>query len=62
MNNRNIIKLDNYLNNNEAEAEFHNSRRRSAACIWIVTIADTVMTLSISVCTLFCMYLAFTML
>lgn len=62
MNNRNIIKLNDYVSNNEAELEFHKHRRRSAACSWIVTIADTVMTLSISVCTLFCMYLAFTML
>ena len=29
---------------------------------WLFTIADTVATLSIGACTLFCMYLAYTML
>lgn len=31
-------------------------------CYLLVTIADTIMTLSVSVCTIFCIYLAYTML
>lgn len=34
---------------------------KSLRC-WLLTIADTIMTLSVSVCTVFCMYLAYTML
>lgn len=58
----NIIELSNYRNtatSNSTNAKFDHCRR-----IWslIASFVDMFATLSIGVCTVFCMYLAYTML
>jgi len=58
--NNNIIELGTYFDNNTYEHKF--ARRQKTVCKWVATIADTILTLSISVCTIFCMYLVYTML
>lgn len=42
--------------------EYNTRRREEKIRLWLVTIADTLATVSIGCCTIFCMYLAYTML
>lgn len=53
----NVIQLYSH-NNSRFATQQHEKRIR----IWLLTIADTLATVSIGCCTLFCMYLAYTML
>lgn len=52
----NVIELYPY---NRRNASNHRNER---ICCWLITIADTLTTISIGCCTIFCMYLAYTML
>ena len=46
-----------------AQERFDHIRFKSSMVrYWLFTIADTVATLSVGICTLFCIYLAYTML
>lgn len=63
----NVIELANYRHpeafdyrayNRRAEIRFRNSEVRA----WILHVVETAVTAAIGICTLFCVYLAFTML
>lgn len=63
----NVIELYNYCDTNAFDYTAYNRRaqarfRRNQIRYWLFTIVDTVATISITGCTLFCCYLAFTML
>lgn len=67
MRTNNVIQLSNYRQaepfdyadcNRRAEARYRNSEIRA----WIMHLVETAVTASIGFCSLFCVYLAFTML
>lgn len=58
----NIIELYHYRDPRTNGRQAGISYRSSMIRYWLTTITETLLTLSVSACTIFCMYLAYTML
>ena len=58
----NIIDFPNYIAHSAQHKHSGEMQRNRGARLWLETITDTIYRLTISGCTIFCIYLAYTML